>query len=215
MTHRFYPHIALYIGDNQGASEAACIKQGATFKPCRICEADRLDIHDFNHEYAYRHTSYCHALQKAGQDVFAKKLKGRERLSPQDNHIANVCKFESLTVVPATLFSPDFDMFPEEVGALKFPPDLLHTVCGGVLKSWIFWTIVIVVRVGEIDVNYSNNIALLDACIADFPTKQGIVMKSRPFPKGVSDYVKAATSAGKSSKELSTSGMKPSAYYLY
>jgi hypothetical protein len=70
-----------------------------------------------------------------------------------------------------------------------------------------FLTIVIVVRVGELDVNYAGNVALLDAYIADFPTKQGIVLKSRPFPKGLSDYVKSATSAGKSSKELSTSGM--------
>jgi hypothetical protein len=146
-------------------------------------------------------------LQKAGQEVFSKKLKGEFRLTSQDHHVANVCKYESLTVVPAALFSEDFDLFPDEIGSLKFPPDMLHTVAGGVMKSWIFWTIVIVVRVGELDVNYAGNVALLDACIADFPTKQGIVLKSRPFPKGISDYVKSATSAGKSSKELSTSGM--------
>jgi hypothetical protein len=31
-----------------------------------ICESDRLDIHDFNREYCYRHASYCHhhAIQK-------------------------------------------------------------------------------------------------------------------------------------------------------
>lgn len=194
------------MGDNQGASATACIKQGSTYKPCRICEADRLDIHDFNVECPYRNTGYCFALQSAGQEVFAKKLKGDIRLTSKDNHIANVCKLESLTVVPATLFSNDFLLFAGEIGSLKFPPDMLHTVCGGVLKSWIFWTIVIVVRVGEMDSNYANNVALLDACIADFPNKQGIALKSRPFPKGISDYVKAATSSGKSSKELSTSG---------
>jgi hypothetical protein len=63
-TYRFYPNICLYVGDNQGASATACIKQGATYKPCRICEADRHDIHDFNLDCPYRHTGYCYALQK-------------------------------------------------------------------------------------------------------------------------------------------------------
>jgi hypothetical protein len=40
--------------------------------------------------------------------------------------------------VPAALFSEDFDLFPGEIGSLKFPPDMLDTVAGGVMKSWIF-----------------------------------------------------------------------------
>ena len=93
-TYRFYPNICLYVGDNQGASATACIKHGATYKPCRICEADRHDIHDFNLDCPYRHTGYCYALQKAGQEVFSKKLKGEFRLTSQDHHVANVCKYE-------------------------------------------------------------------------------------------------------------------------
>lgn len=205
-TYKFYPHICMFVGDNQGSSANACIKQGSTFKPCRICEADRHDIHNFNQDYPYRNTAYCHALQEAGQNVFAVKVKGGVRLTQEQQHILTVCKYESLNLVPAALFHEQFNLFPDELTALKFPPDMLHTVCGGILKSWIFWTIVIVVKVGEMDSNYSSNIALLDACIAEFPSKQSMAGKTRPFPKGISEFVKSATCSGKSSKELSTSG---------
>jgi hypothetical protein len=125
---------------------------------------------------------------------------------------------ESLSPIPSVLLGNQFAICPDLLHTviapsgwfrmLMFPPDMLHTVCGGVLKSWIFWVMVIVVRVSEMDDSYKESVATLDACIADFPCKQSIGGKVKAFPKGISEYVKAATSSGISSKECSTSGNK-------
>jgi hypothetical protein len=203
----FYPHICLYVGDNQGSSQTACIKQGRTFKPCKICEADRHEIHDCNVECNLRNAGYLHALQSVAQIAFGKKVQGLP-LSVHDMNVLEVCKLESLNPVAGAFLGPDFELFKSRHHMLMFPPDLLHTVCGGVLKSWIFWTMVIVVRVGEMDPNYRDkNVALLDACIADFPMQQSMTGKFRSFPKGVSEFVKSATAIGISSKDVSTSGL--------
>ena len=74
-TYTFFPHICLYVGDNQGSSQTACIKQGRTYKPCRICEADRHEIHNCNVECALRNAGYVHALQTAGEKAFGDKVR--------------------------------------------------------------------------------------------------------------------------------------------
>jgi hypothetical protein len=205
-TYTFFPHICLYVGDNQGSSQTACIKQGRTYKPCRICEADRHEIHNCNVECALRNAGYVHALQTAGEKAFGDKVRGVP-LTHINHKVLEVCKLESLNPVACALLSPEFQLFPSRDHMLMFPPDLLHTVCGGILKSWIFWTMVIVVRVGEMDPNYRDNVALLDACIADFPMQQSMTGKFRSFPKGVSEFVKSATATGLASKDVSTSGL--------
>lgn len=202
----FYPHICLFVGDNQGSSQCACIKQGVTFKPCRLCESDRLEIHDCSNMSSLRNSGYVYALQSAAQKVFTKKVRNEATTSLERN-ISEACRLESLSPVPSVMLGPDFQLFPSKHHMLMFPPDLLHTVCGGILKSWIFWTMVIVVRVGELDSNYKDNVALLDSCIADFPCQQSLKVKFKSFPKGVSEFVKSATSSGISSKEVSTSGL--------
>jgi hypothetical protein len=202
----FYPHICLYVGNNQGSSQTACIKQGRTYKPCRLCESDRLEIHDCSVTSALRNSGYVYGLQCAARKVFAKKVRN-EHTTVAENNIMEVCRLESLNPVPSALLGPDFELFPSKHHMLMFPPDLLHTVCGGILKSWIFWTMVIVVRVGEMDSDYKDNVALLDSCIADFPVQQSLRGKFKSFPKGVSEFVKSATASGISSKDVSTSGL--------
>jgi hypothetical protein len=127
-------------------------------------------------------------------------------LSDYEKSVLDVCRLESINPVPSALLGPDFTLFDNHM--LMFPPDLLHTVCGGILKSWIFWTMVIIVRVGEMDpTNYGDNVALLDACIGDYPSQQSMTGKFKSFPRGVSEYVKSATSSGIASKDVSTSGL--------
>jgi hypothetical protein len=193
------------VGDNQGSSQCACIKQGATFKPCRICEADRSEIHEFNDIKDYRQSDYVHALQSESCKIFSKRLR-KERLTNTEKSIRKIGELESLNPIPSTFLEPEARLFPEDKGTLMFPPDLLHTVCGGVLKSWIFWVMVIVVRCGELDPSYKDNVACLDACIGDYPCKQSMDGKVKAFPKGVSEFVKSATASGLSAKECSTSG---------
>jgi hypothetical protein len=206
-TYRFWPTVVLYVGDNVGSSQSACVKQGGTPRPCRICTTNRTDIHDYNCSHEVRNGGYTHALQTALQKLWTKKLH-KIRRSKNEMKIEMLGMLESLTPVASFWLSKLLGTsFKDFESHQAFSPDKLHTDNAGILKNWLFWTLVIIVLVSELDPRYKDNVALLDACIADFCQKHCLDVKSRPFPKGISEYVKTATSGSLSSKEASTSGL--------
>jgi hypothetical protein len=80
----------------------------------------------------------------------------------------------------------------------------LHTILGGILKDWIFNTVVIISSISLTNINYRHNLQRLDIKIANFPTAQSMPFHMHKFNDGITPYLKKAT--GKN-KALSTSGL--------
>ena len=84
------------------------------------------------------------------------------------------------------------------------PPDVLHTVLSGILKDWIFNTVVIISKISLSDPSYRHNLQKLDIKLANFPTAQSMPFHMHKFDEGVTPYIKKATGENKG---LSTSGL--------
>jgi len=204
-TYRFYPIIGPFCGDNQGSHHCACIKTGKTFRPCRICRLDRVAIFDVDSEPHTRDSSITADIQKEAFNGLNQQL-GNEQPTAHEKVALALCKSESIQPMLSHMLSMKTP-FPGFSNHLLFPPDLLHTVCGGVLKNFIFWAFVIIIKVSEVDGNFKDSAATLDDLISAFPIQQSCPTKGLRFPKGISDFCKAASSYGISSKETSTSGL--------
>jgi hypothetical protein len=166
----FMPDIFAFVGDNVGSHQCACCKTGKTFKPCRCCDADRHDIHFPDKKYERRDADYIYRLQRAGYNAFSKRIF-KEVLTASDKLALKLCKLESVQPMPAYLLGIP-KPFPDHNAFFRFPPDLLHTVAAGLLKCWVFWTMVIIVKISETDVLYKDSVNDLDNLLKGFPNQQ-------------------------------------------
>ena len=84
------------------------------------------------------------------------------------------------------------------------PPDVLHTILSGILKDWIFNTVVIISKISLSKQNYRFSLQKLDIKLSNFPTAQSMPFPMHKFADGVTPYLKKATGENKT---LSTSGL--------
>jgi len=89
------------------------------------------------------------------------------------------------------------------------PPDILHTIIGGILKDFLFYACVIVSILGKRNDTkriYRDNLSRLDQKIKSFPTKQALNYPIKRLPQGITPYVTSTTGPLRK-KKLSNSAM--------
>jgi hypothetical protein len=94
-TYCFYPIIGAFCGDNQGSHHCACIKTGKTFRPCRICRLDRVEIFDVDSESQTRDSVLTADIQKEAFMGLNNQLSN-DQPTPHEKVALALCKSESI-----------------------------------------------------------------------------------------------------------------------
>ena len=123
--------------------------------PCRICDVPKDRLFDCNvDDIPYRDDSLVRDLLDGAWGTFCKSVKRfpgsnvRIPLSAREKGILNTC--QSLSIYPIKpammrLMKP----YPEYSMYESFPPDIMHTLIGGLMITWVSLVMVICAAISE------------------------------------------------------------------
>lgn len=171
---RCFPVLSFLTMDNEGANKALGVYTGrGCAMPCRFCEKPYRNLHQPLYTLRYRNMYTLHKLLRSGsRRWFAAAKQIRRNLSEEDKTAISAVKNKSLHFFTSTLMDY-YARHPvlDENCYQKIPPDEMHTVLGGCLKDWIFWTAVILEQVSLRDKKFRNNMSQLDNKLKNFNTR--------------------------------------------
>ena len=108
---------------------------------------------------------------------------------PKKGAAAGNSKRKSETIMPA--FMKLEKPYPEYTMYESFPPDLMHTLIGGLMEGWISLVLVCCAVIGEMPAyrgRHRYNMGVLDAAIANIPRVHSMPYTMRHFARGVSCF---------------------------
>ena len=146
-TLKFYPVLMNLVADNQGAHCCMGCKTGSTKYPCRWCVNDSTECL-FDMPSPLRNDDMALLNQQIAWIAFGKQVQGLP-ISNEEKQALLYCRENSIQPLVCTLLTLR-KPYPSHNAYMYAPPDALHTLIAGLMKSWVLWTMTVIERVGKI-----------------------------------------------------------------
>jgi len=149
-TVTLYPVLSFVICDNKEAAALASVKAGQTARPCRFCNCKLSEMNSFlgGNVYGLRDpNTAARAINDANKEYCA------EHSIHYDVKVSQiVTDFGSrVHLLLCFVWQNAFMTHPQALGPTGlmhvyecFPPDLLHTLCGGVVRYACVWSLEVI-----------------------------------------------------------------------
>ena len=134
------------VADNQGAHYCMGCKTGGTRYPCRWCSNNSTECL-FDTPTTLRDDANALRNQRIAWVGFGKQVRGLPTTVAETDAL-RYCTNHSIQPLVCTLLTLR-KPYTIHNAYMYAPPDGLHTLIGGLMKSWILWTMTIVERVGN------------------------------------------------------------------
>jgi len=160
-----FPILSHIVMDNEGANKCLGIFTGVKCRrPCRLCLKDYGALHQPGRKLKYRNMGdHFYTLSNASRALKQKWSKSGTLANSKVQKYLKKAQFHSLHVARNCLM--EFYVHNPEYNSNcyhKCPPDEMHTILGGILKDWIFWTAIVLQEVGKLDSRYETTVAKMD-----------------------------------------------------
>jgi len=168
-----YPYIVAHVGDEPGQKRMLGMKEGNATRFCIHCE------------YTLNHGVYDPRLHRAriatelandcrlAESAYLKKLEGGDKNKKRGLQPDEILAFNYLKDLSINPWTNPLHIAPMgyKNNIFKTPYDLLHTFCGGIIKSLLLYTLEIIVQlnVGSDD-KYRGVSGRFDSRLVSFPT---------------------------------------------
>jgi len=205
----FYPCVALHLGDGPAQKEVCGIMKGNCNYGCTLCEHNTLSNELYGPTTRNRNFETIKRLCKESGNLM---FKQNRVLLPQEKVAKE--QLQQKSVYP--YYNSFFDA-PMGIKSNIFtctPPDILHTICAGIMKNLLLWVLCIISKFSEND-KFAENKSLVDSRLGSiFRLPNNIPHVYWDFfPDGIFKFM--PSKQDKKSKERTTgsfSGFKSSAY---
>jgi len=171
--------------------------------PCRNCDCPRSNLYNPDiSNCTTRDGEEASVYLKGAYSIFCKKVQGL-KLNDREKDVLNYCKGKSihpleLAVMKLNLPFPGYSVYD------YYRPDLLHTLIG-LLKKWVFMTVVCVARIGsELKGVLKENLSNLDDALMNFLPKHSLPYVFEKFENGITKFCQSSFDAR---DKLSTGGL--------
>ena len=207
----FFPCIALHLGDGPAQKEVCGIYKGNCNFGCTICEHNTLSNELYKSSQTRdRDFDSIKMLCKVADDAIHKRNR---ELQPNEKNAQE--KLQLKSIYP--YYNSFFDA-PMGINSNIFtctPPDILHTICAGIMKNLLLWILGIICKFSSDNKKYSNSASKVDSRFASiFRLPDNIPHVYWDFfPDGIIRFM--SSKQDKKSKEQTTgsfSGFKSSSF---
>jgi len=144
-----YPAVPFIACDNKEAHLFAHVKLNSSKRPCRFCNAEKFELHDFNSEPDEALSTSDKFMLRSYEDLQSHK-HDVEWCSDHSVHkdIAKVTYTVLLRYTTTKILSqscilnnyPAFGIDPSHYFSV-LPPDMLHTVHAGIVRFSVCWAL--------------------------------------------------------------------------
>lgn len=217
------PVVSMIVQDNQGAHKCLGLYASANAaSPCRFCTCPLSSMQQPGMEHSPRTTA--NVLQYSKLALVAKKKSlclqaYRERRTQAEKDAVEYCVQHCIHAAPVlALFATYEGHEILRTHARNIynmcPPDEMHTVLGGLMKSWLFFTSTIVEQVAAYDAQmFGMNVVTLDERLKQFPTHCiPAILKKFTFHKGLSGLLESVTGSAENHTTSSLGGLSQQKY---
>lgn len=217
------PVVTVVVQDNQGAHKCLGVYAATNARrPCRFCNHYLQFMQQPGAESAPRSS---HNVSAIARTALKGKIKStcakqyRERLTEEEQKAISYCN--RFCIHPARTIALHDTYGRHTILRTQrrliynmCPPDEMHTLLGGLMKSWLFFTATIIERVAEYDAtNYGRNVVLLDKQLKRFPTFcLPDFLKKFTFHNGLSGILEACSAKGDANTTSSLGGLSQQKY---
>lgn len=217
------PALSIIVQDNQGAHKCLGVYTSTGgMRPCRFCSVPLQRLQQPGGYSRDRSARDSFAVTKrAAKAKFRISLEKnlRMRRTVEDNHALNWCRNYSLQHTLCNALQEVYTfhtVFKRQHKYMYYrcPPDCMHTLLGGLMKSWIFFTATIVEQVAARDIrNYGDNVVILDEKLKNFPSHCiPEVLRKFTFHKGLSGLLEACKGSSENHTTSSLGGLSQQKY---
>lgn len=217
------PVVTVVVQDNQGAHKCLGVYAATNAKrPCRFCNHFLQHMQQPGAESQPRKSKHIARIARVALNGKAKSICAkpfRQPLTEEERKAVDYC--ESYCIHPSTVTALH-DIYGTHTilrsqSKLVYnmcPPDEMHTLLGGLMKSWLFFTATIIEKVAVLDTtNYGRNVVLLDKLLKRFPTFcLPDFLKKFTFHNGLSGILEACEGKGDSNSTSSLGGLSQQKY---
>lgn len=217
------PVLSLIVQDNQGAHKCLGVYTSTGgMRPCRFCTVPLSRLQQPGGHADDRKARDTFGVTKRAALASVRSLlekNFRTRKTIEDNKAIARCQSYSLqhslcnAVQEVYTFHPLFKR-QHTYMFYRCPPDGMHTLLGGLMKSWIFFTATIVEEVSRRDSRtYGDNVVTLDERLKNFPCHCiPEVLRKFTFHKGLSGLLEACKGSSENHTTSSLGGLSQQKY---
>lgn len=165
----FFPAVCCFAMDNQGA--AAHLNLSISNKSryrCRKCFVSAKNLQRPGQCGRPRPFQKCQRKATIALDALCLKWKG-ELVSEAKKSALEYCIKRNVMKTPVTFMDKQRNFFESNVYDIC-PFDDLHTMCEGMLKNWVIWTVICAASASKLNPErFGNALLHLDSALMSFP----------------------------------------------